>query len=179
MKSPPVRGFFYPNPPHAMNESLYKHCLIGKCVRRTAIIAALLLAACDKPDTTDLAALTIPGVAPYQYLDDPVISVSVSILTLSVDLPREDTAKTVLDGQQLAADEGVSNDAIAAAVDKALGDDWQRGKAERGTWDTWVMTWETRKKPKRYYAIAAWDHVITAADGRRYRPLESLYTRAP
>ena len=85
----------------------------------------------------------------------------------------------MLDGQQLAADEGVSNDAIAAAVDKALGDDWQRGKAERGTWDTWVMTWETRKKPKRYYAIAAWDHVITAADGRRYRPLESLYTRAP
>ena len=70
-------------------------------------------------------------------------------------------------------------DAIAAAVDKALGDNWQRGKAERGTWDTWVMTWETRKKPKRYYAIAAWDHVITAADGRRYRPLESLYTRAP
>ena len=91
------------------------------------LTAALLLAACDKPDTTNLAALTIPGVAPYQYLDDPVISVSVSILTLSVDLPRE----AVLDGQQLAADEGVSNDAIAAA------------------------------------------------DGRRYRPLESLYTRAP
>ena len=138
MKSPPVRGFFYPNPPHAMNESLYKHCLIGKCVRRTAIIAALLLAACDQPDTTDLATLTIPGVAPYQYLDDPVTSVSVSIMVLSGDLPRE----AVLDGRQLAADEGVSNDAIAAAVDKALGDNWQRGKAERGTWDTWVMTWE-------------------------------------
>ena len=71
-----------------MNESLYKHCLIGKCVRRTAIIAALLLAACDQPDTTDLATLTIPGVTPYQYLDDPVISVSVSILTLSAALPR-------------------------------------------------------------------------------------------
>ena len=85
----------------------------------------------------------------------------------------------MLDGQQLAAGEDVSNDAIAAAVDKALGDNWQRGETGWGTWDTWVMTWETKKKPKRYYAIAAWDHVITAADGRRYRPLESLYTRAP
>ena len=97
-------------------------------MHKTLVLASiLLLAACDKPDTTDLAALTIPGVAPYQYLDDPVISVSVSIMVLSGDLPRE----AVLDGRQLAADEGVSNDAIAAA------------------------------------------------DGRRYRPLESLYTRAP
>ena len=42
-------------------------------MRRTAIhktlalASVLLLAACDRPDTTDLSTLTIPGVKPIHY----------------------------------------------------------------------------------------------------------------
>ena len=41
-----------------------------------------------------------------------------------------------------------------------------------------LLVWERTTAPKRFYAIAAYDAVHTAtADGRKYRPLESVFTR--
>lgn len=39
------------------------------------------------------------------------------------------------------------------------------------------MVWETVGKPKRFYAIAAWDKVSVSTKGRAYRPLETVFSR--
>ena len=63
MKSPPVRGFFYPNPPHVMSDSQLKHHFDGQCARR---IAAMLQPLLPTFAGDDYAAAVDARVAPLE-----------------------------------------------------------------------------------------------------------------
>ena len=83
-----------------------------------------------------------------------------------------------MDGQTLAADASTSDAAIAKAVDGLLGSGWQRRSGfVASNPKVQLMVWERKAAPKRFYAIAAYQDVHTASDGRKYRPLESVFTR--
>ena len=97
-------------------------------MHKTLVLASiLLLAACDQSDTTDLGALTIPGVKPINYrAHNPAYFLTGNTAFRIRHNCRAYGAQNNSHSTQLVADEGVSDDAIAVAVDKALGDNWQR-----------------------------------------------------
>lgn len=141
-----------------------------------ALASTLLLAACDQPDITDLSTLAIPGVKPINYrANDPAYFLTLNTAVRISHNCRAYGAENRAGIMQLAAGEGVSDDAIAAAVDKALGDNWQRSDKYTNPYpQIRVMAWETKTTPRRCYAIVAWQQPFGADDGQRL--LENVYT---
>ena len=143
----------------------------------TLALMALPASAAFSRSVTDLKSLPIPGVQAFAYRDESTLPLNQATTQLA-DAFQSRGAKPGVDGQTLAADASTSDEAIAKAVDGLLGSDWQRsaGFASRNP-AIRLMVWERRSEPKRFYAIAAFQAVHTATDGRRYRPLESVFTR--
>lgn len=141
-----------------------------------ALASTLLLAACDQPDTTDLSTLAIPGVKPINYrAHEPAYFLTQNTAVRISHNCRAYGAENRAGIMQLVADEGVSDDAIAAAVDKALGDNWQRSDKYTNPYpQIRVMAWEAKTTPKRCYAIVAWQQPFGADDGQRL--LYNVYT---
>ena len=141
-----------------------------------ALASTLLLAACDQPDTTDLGALTIPGVNPTHYrAHNPAYFLTQNTAFRIRHNCRAYGAQNNSVSTQLVADEGVSDDAIAAAVDKALGDNWQRSDKYTNPYpQIRVMAWESKTTPRRCYAIVAWQQPFGTDDGQRL--LRNVYT---
>ena len=141
-----------------------------------ALASTLLLAACDQPDITDLSTLAIPGVKPINYrAHDPAYFLTLNTTFRIRHNCRAYGAQNNSVSTQLVADEGVSDDAIAAAVDKALGDNWQRSDKYTNPYpQIRVMAWETKTTPRRCYAIVAWQQPFGADDGQRL--LRNVYT---
>ena len=131
-------------------------------------LIAMALPACSPPDKTDLKSLQIPGVEPFDFRDES---------TLPLDLVARGAARGA-DGQMLAADAVTIDEDIARSVDEWLGPSWKRSEGfDSGRPPIHVMVWETVGKPKRFYAIAAWDKVSVSTKGRVYRPLETVFSR--
>ncbi len=126
---------------------------------------------------TDLKSLRIPGVEAFAYRDESTLALNQATTALA-DAFKARGAQSGVDGQTLAADATTTDDAIAKSVDALLGGDWQRSKGFASANPAIrQMVWETQSAPKRFYAIAAFNAVHTATDGRKYRPLESVFTR--
>ena len=141
-----------------------------------ALASTLLLAACDQPDITDLSTLAIPGVKPINYrAHDPAYFLTQNTAFRIRHNCRAYGAQNNSVSTQLVADEGVSDDAIAAAVDKALGDNWQRSDKYTNPYpQIRVMAWESKTTPRRCYAIVAWQQPFGTDDGQRL--LRNVYT---
>ena len=145
-----------------------------------ATMAAILLS----PSATfaqamkDLKLLRIPGVQAFAYRDESTLPLNQATTQLA-DAFNARGAEQGVDGETLAADATTSNEQIAQAVDAALGHEWKRSTGfTSANPHIRLLVWERTTAPKRFYAIAAFDAVHTAtADGRQYRPLESVFTR--
>ena len=125
----------------------------------------------------DLKSLRIPGVQAFDYRDESTLPLNQATTELAHAFKARG-ARLGVDGQTLAADALTSDDAIAKAVDGLLGSDWQRRTGfVASNSKVHLMVWEHQATPKRFYAIAAYQDVHTATDGRKYRPLESVFTR--
>ncbi|MFD1711161.1 hypothetical protein FVQ98_13565 [Ottowia sp. GY511] len=126
----------------------------------------------------DLKLLRIPGVQAFTYRDESTLPLNQATTQLA-DAFRARGAGQSVDGETLAADATTSDDAIARSVDAALGKEWKRSTGfTSANPHIHLMVWERTTAPRRFYAIAAFDAVHTAtADGRKYRPLESVFTR--
>ena len=141
-----------------------------------ALASTLLLAACDQPDITDLSTLAIPSVKPINYrAHEPAYFLTQNTAFRIRHNCRAYGAQNNSVSTQLVAGEDVSDDAIAAAVDKALGDNWQRSDKYTNPYpQIRVMAWETKTAPRRCYAIVAWQQPFGADDGQRL--LRNVYT---
>ena len=126
----------------------------------------------------DLKLLRIPGVQAFAYRDENTLPLN-QATTQRADTFSARGAGQGVDGETLAADATTSNEQIAQAVDAALGREWKRSTGfTSANPHIRLLVWERTTAPKRFYAIAAYDAVHTAtADGRKYRPLESVFTR--
>ena len=152
-----------------------------KITRRdvTASVAAMIVLpkAALSRTMTDLRLLRIPGVEAFAYRDESTLPLNQATTALA-DTFKARGAQGGVDGETLAADATTTDEAIAKSVDALLGSDWQRSKGFASANPAIrQMVWETNSVPKRFYAIAAFNAVHTATDGRRYRPLESVFTR--
>ena len=121
-------------------------------------LIAMALPACSPPDKTDLKSLQIPGVEPFDFRDESTLPLDLATTRLAHDFVARGAARGA-DGQMLAADAVTTDEDIA------------------GRPPIHVMVWETVGKPKRFYAIAAWDKVSVSTKGRVYRPLETVFSR--
>lgn len=140
-------------------------------------LIAMALPACSPPDKTDLKSLQIPGVEPFDFRDESTLPLDLVTTRLAHDFVARGAARGA-DGQMLAADAVTTDEDIARSVDEWLGPNWKRSEgfdADRPP--IHVMVWETVGKPKRFYAIAAWDKVSVSTKGRAYRPLETVFSR--
>ena len=152
-----------------------------KITRRdvTASVAAMIVLpkAALSRTMTDLRLLRIPGVEAFAYRDESTLPLNQATTALANTFKARG-AQGGVDGETLAADANTSDEAIAKSVDALLGSDWQRSKGFASANPAIrQMVWETKSAPKRFYAIAAFNAVHTATDGRKYRPLESVFTR--
>ena len=126
---------------------------------------------------SDLKSLRIPGVQAFVYRDESTLPLNQATTELANDFKAQGATQGV-DGQTLAADASTSDAAIAKAVDGLLGSEWQRSSGwAASSPKVQLMVWERKTAPKRFSAIAAYQDVHTATDGRKYRPLESVFTR--
>ena len=145
----------------------------------TAGMAAMVLSptAAFSRSTTDLKSLRIAGVQAFAYRDESTLRLNQATTRLA-NAFKARGAGVGVDGQTLAADATTSDEAIAKSVDTLLGHEWQRSTCFSST-DPGIrlMVWERKSAPRRFYAIAALNAVHTATDGRKYRPLESVFTR--
>ncbi len=125
----------------------------------------------------DLKSLRIPGVQAFVYRDESTLPLNQATTELAHAFKSRGASRGV-DGETLAADASTSDAAIAKAIDGLLGSDWQRRTGfVASNAKVHLMVWERQAAPKRFYAIAAYQDVHTATDGRKYRPLESVFTR--
>ena len=138
---------------------------------------AVALSACSPPDRTDLLSLPIPGVEFFPFRDES----SVPLMETAAELAErfvERGAKRGINAPTLAADATTTDEDIARSVDEWLGPSWKRSEGfDSGRPPIHVMVWETVGKPKRFYAIAAWNKVSVSTKGRAYRPLETVFSR--
>ena len=138
---------------------------------------AVALSACSPPDKTDLLSLPIPGVEFFPFRDES----SVPLMETAAELAErfvERGAKRGINAPTLAADATTTDEDIARSVDELLGPGWKRSAGfDSSRPHIHVMVWETVGKPKRFYAIAAWDKVSVSTKGRVYRPLETVFSR--
>lgn len=144
-----------------------------------ATMAAIMLSptAAFSRAMKDLKLLRIPGVQAFAYRDESTLPLSQATTQLADAFGARGAGQSV-DGETLAADATTSDDAIAQSVDAALGREWKRSAGFTSTNPhIRLLVWERTTPPKRFYAIAAYDVVHTATDGRNYRPLESVFTR--
>ena len=139
----------------------------------------MALPACSPPDKTDLLSisLSIPNVEFYPDEDES----SVPLLKTATELAEsfiDRGGKRGINGQMLITDATTTDEDIARSVDELLGPSWKRSEGfDAGRPPIHVMVWETVGKPKRFYAIAAWDKVSVSMKGRVYRPLETVFSR--
>lgn len=142
-------------------------------------LIAMALPACSPPDKTDLLSisLSIPNVEFYPDEDES----SVPLLKTATELAEsfiDRGGKRGINGQMLITDATTTDEDIARSVDELLGPSWKRSEGfDSGRPPIHVMVWETVGKPKRFYAIAAWDKVSVSTKGRVYRPLETVFSR--
>ena len=158
-----------------------------------ATACALALAACEAPDRTDLGAINIQGTIAFTSHDEsslPLDNVAIDI----IDIIRSRVGYRIgVNGRRIVAEGGLDNATLAAHTDATLGEHWQRSADFSAGMLTHpairVMAWETRRGPKRHYVMATWQETLTVANpeaardnpemtvGRRYRPIEIVYTR--
>ena len=142
-------------------------------------LIAMALPACSPPDKTDLLSisLSIPNVEFYPDEDES----SVPLLKTATELAEsfiDRGGKRGINGQMLITDATTTDEDIARSVDELLEPSWKRSEGfDAGRPPIHVMVWETVGKPKRFYAIAAWDKVSVSMKGRVYRPLETVFSR--
>ena len=138
---------------------------------------AVALSACSPPDRTDLLSLPIPGVEFFPFRDES----SVPLMETAAELAErfvERGAKRGINAPTLAADATTTDEDIARSVDELLGPGWKRSAGfDSSRPHIHVMVWETTGWYKRFYAIATWDEVYSDIEGRRYRPMRSVFSR--
>ena len=140
-------------------------------------LAMLLPVTAFSRGMVDLKSLRIPGVQAFVYRDESTLPLNQATTELAHAFKSRGASRGV-DGETLAADASTSDAAIAKAIDGLLGSDWQRRTGfVASNAKVHLMVWERQAAPKRFYAIAAYQDVHTATDGRKYRPLESVFTR--
>ena len=140
-------------------------------------LIAMALPACSPPDKTDLKSLQIPGVEPFDFRDESTLPLDLATTRLAHDFVARGAARGA-DGQMLAADAVTTDEDIARSVDEWLGPSWKRSEGFHSSRPhIHVMVWETTGWYKRFYAIATWDEVYSDIEGRRYRPMRSVFSR--
>ena len=140
-------------------------------------LIAMALPACSPPDKTDLKSLQIPGVEPFDFRDESTLPLDLATTRLAHDFVARGAARGA-DGQMLAADAVTTDEDIARSVDEWLGPSWKRSEGFHSSRPhIHVMVWETTEWYKRFYAIATWDEVYSDIEGRRYRPMRSVFSR--
>ena len=138
---------------------------------------AVALSACSPPDRTDLLSLPIPGVKFFPFRDESSVPLMETVVELAESFV-ERGAKRGINTPRLAADATTTDENIVRSVDELLGPSWKRSEGfDSGRPPIHVMVWETVGKPKRFYAIAAWNKVSVSTKGRAYRPLETVFSR--
>ena len=139
---------------------------------------AVALSACSPPDRTDLLSLPIPGVEFFPFRDES----SVPLMETAAELAErfvERGAKRGINAPTLAADATTTDEDIARSVDELLGPGWKRSAGfDSSRPHIHIMAWETAGYwHKRFYVIATWDKVYASKEGRKYRPIISVYSR--
>ena len=88
-------------------------------------------------------------------------------------------AKRGINAPTLAADATTTDEDIARSVDELLGPGWKRSAGfDSSRPHIHIMAWETAGYwHKRFYVIATWDKVYASKEGRKYRPIISVYSR--
>ena len=141
-------------------------------------LIAVALPACAPPDKTDLLSLPIPGVEHYPFRNEswaPLMETAAGL----ADSFAAKGANGFGGAPTLAADATLTNEDIARSVDELLGPDWQRSAGfDSSRPHIHIMAWETAGYwHKRFYVIATWDKVYANKEGRKYRPITSVYSR--
>ena len=142
-------------------------------------LIAMALPACSPPDKTDLLSLSVsvPNVEFNPYEDEsstPLLKAATELAENFIDRG----AKRGINEQSLITNATTTDEDIARSVDEWLGPSWKRSEGfDSGRPPIHVMVWETVGKPKRFYAIAAWNKVSVSTKGRAYRPLETVFSR--
>ena len=126
----------------------------------------------------NLKTLTIPGVAPFAFQDESNVPLDVAAAELRRQFGAKGASQRV-DGDSLAADGELSVDDIAQRVGQALGPLWQRSSAflQRANQVDYLV-WESRRRSKRFYALMVYTRVHLSTQGRRYRPMLSMFAPA-
>ena len=143
-------------------------------------VVALGVSACDAPDgsavtTNELKALQIDGVTPLRLQDRVSTDLSSAASSLRLDFRAKGLPEEVAGGI-LAADPALSLSDIAQRVGAALGPSWrptQAFSASVGNVD--CMVWQY-KQAQRLYAMLAYKDVMANNEGRRFRPMYSMFT---
>ena len=141
-------------------------------------LIAMALPACSPPYKTDLRFLQIPGVEPFDSRDESTLPLDLATTRLAHDFVARGAARGA-DGQVLAADATTTDEDIARSVDELLGPSWKRSEGfDSNRPHIHIMAWETAGYwHKRFYVIATWDKVYASKEGRKYRPIISVYSR--
>lgn len=139
----------------------------------------ILLAACTPlPDRQkELCAYAPYGAAPFALEGDPDRQLSQAITRVLQDT-GEQNANTPRKrcGARLSAQPGIDDAAIVAAVSDTLGAGWQYQR-DTANADIKLHLWHTQSRfwPRQYYALAAYPNILQDAQGRPFRPLQTLY----
>ena len=143
-------------------------------------LITISLLACSPPDKTDLLSisLSIPNVEFYPDEDES----SVPLLKTATELAEsfiDRGGKRGINGQMLITDAATTDEDIARSVDELLGPSWKRSAGfDSSRPHIHIMAWETAGYwHKRFYVIATWDKVYANKEGRKYRPIMSVYSR--
>ena len=155
---------------------------MSRCSKRSVLallaFGTLGLVACHNNSTAvqmrDLTALSIPGLQALRFDDES--SIPLSHATGDIRLEMLARGASDVDALQMATDGQISDEAIARHVDLTLGAGWHRSA---GTFSAVAqvnpMVWETEGKPKRFFALAAFQQVLTAPQGA-YRPMIMVFS---
>ena len=141
-------------------------------------LVAMALPACSLPDKTDLLSLPIPGVEHYPFRNESWAPLMETAAELADSFAAKG-ANGFGGAPTLAADATLTNEDIARSVDELLGPGWQRSaEFDSSRPHIHIMAWETAGYwHKRFYVIATWDKVYANKEGRKYRPIISVYSR--
>ena len=141
-------------------------------------LIAVALPACAPPEKTDLLSLPIPGVEHYPFRNESWAPLMETAAELADSFAAKG-ANGFGGAPTLAADATLTNEDIARSVDELLGPDWQRSAGvDSSRPHIHIMAWETAGYwHKRFYVIATWDKVYANKEGRKYRPIISVYSR--
>jgi len=168
----------------ACKQSFYLHAIFGVvvfislCRLLAFILITVALSACSPPDKTDLSSLPIPSVEFYPHEGETSVRILEAVNELAENF-IDRGAKRGINGQSLITNATTTDEDIARSVDELPGPDWQRSAGfDSSRPHIYIMAWETAGYwHKRFYVIATWDKVYANKEGRKYRPIISVYSR--